>query len=114
MPGIQQFVCLDTAFHRDMPDVAKQLALPGEVRRRGVERYGFHGLSLESILHQLERVPDKLVIAHLGNGSSITAIRNGKSIDTTMGYDAHRRRHDGHAVRRSGSGRGDFSHAKRL
>jgi len=89
MPGLEQVICLDTAFHRTMPDVAKTYALPVEVRRQGVERFGFHGLSLESILAQLEnmpgKVPEKLVVAHLGNGSSITAIRAGKSIDTSMG-----------------------------
>jgi acetate kinase len=85
MPELAQVVCLDTAFHRAMPDVAKTFALPLEVRQKGVERYGFHGLSLESILAQLKHVPDKLVVAHLGNGSSITAIREGKSIDTSMG-----------------------------
>jgi len=85
MPQLPQVVCLDTAFHRTMPDVARTFALPLEVRRQGVERYGFHGLSLESILPQLQAVPEKLVVAHLGNGSSITAIHNGQSIDTTMG-----------------------------
>ena len=85
MPALPQVICLDTAFHRSMPDVAKTFALPAEVRQEGVERYGFHGLSLESILPQLERVPEKLVVAHLGNGASITAILNGKSIDTSMG-----------------------------
>jgi acetate kinase len=85
MPDLPQVICLDTAFHRSMPDVAKTFALPADVRQKGVERYGFHGLSLESILPQLEPLPDKLVVAHLGNGASITAIRNGKSIDTSMG-----------------------------
>ena len=85
MPDLPQVICLDTAFHRSMPDVAKTFALPANVRQKGVERYGFHGLSLESILAQLEPVPDKLVVAHLGNGSSITAIRKGMSIDTSMG-----------------------------
>ncbi len=85
LPKTAQVVCLDTAFHRTMPDVAKTFALPREVREMGVERYGFHGLSLESILAQLDGVPERLVVAHLGNGASITAIRNGRSIDTTMG-----------------------------
>lgn len=85
LPQVPQVICLDTAFHRDMPDVAKTFALPLDLRKRGVERYGFHGLSLESILAQLDSLPDRLVIAHLGNGASITAVRNGKSIDTTMG-----------------------------
>lgn len=85
MPALPQVVCLDTAFHRTMPDVARTFALPPDVRQLGVERYGFHGLSLESILAQLQTVPEQLVVAHLGNGSSITAIQNGRSIDTTMG-----------------------------
>ncbi len=85
MPKVPEIVCLDTAFHSTMPEIATTFALPEEVRRLGVERYGFHGLSLESILEQLPRWPERLVVAHLGNGASITAIRNGKSIDTTMG-----------------------------
>ncbi len=85
LPDLPQVVCLDTAFHHTMPDVAKTYALPAAVRTLGVERYGFHGLSIESVLAQLEPVPERVVIAHLGNGSSITAIRNGASVDTTMG-----------------------------
>ncbi|MBV9767905.1 MAG: acetate/propionate family kinase, partial [Acidobacteriaceae bacterium] len=85
MPGAAQVICLDTAFHRTMPDVGKTFALPREIRDMGVERYGFHGLSLESILAQLDSVPARLIVAHLGNGASITAIHNGYSIDTTMG-----------------------------
>jgi acetate kinase len=85
LPGIPQVICLDTAFHRCMPDVAKTLALPANVRALGVERFGFHGLSLESILPQLHPWPARLVVAHLGNGSSITAIQNGESRDTSMG-----------------------------
>ena len=84
MPNSRQVICLDTAFHCHMPDVAKDFGLPRGLRMMGVERYGFHGLSLESILHELT-VPEKMVVAHLGNGSSVTAILNGKSIDTTMG-----------------------------
>lgn len=85
LPGVPQVICLDTAFHRRMPDVAKTLAIPSQVRAKGVERFGFHGLSLESILAQLQPVPDRLVVAHLGNGSSITAICHGQSMDTSMG-----------------------------
>ncbi len=85
LPGVPQAVCLDTAFHRKMPDVSKTYALPENVRELGVERYGFHGLSLESIVAQLQPIPERLVAAHLGNGSSITAIRNGISVDTSMG-----------------------------
>ena len=85
MPNIPQVICLDTAFHRNMPDVAREYALPEKIRHLGIQRFGFHGLSLESILEQLHPVPTNLVVAHLGNGSSITAIRNGRSIDTSMG-----------------------------
>lgn len=85
LPGMPQVICLDTAFHRNMPDVSRTYALPDKVRSMGVERYGFHGLSLESIMAQLWPVPARLVVAHLGNGASITAIREGRSIDTSMG-----------------------------
>jgi len=85
MPKVPQVVCLDTAFHKDLPDVSKTLPFSRAVREMGVERYGFHGLSVESIVAQLERVPERLVVAHLGNGSSVTAVRRGKSVDTTMG-----------------------------
>ncbi len=85
LPNARQIVCLDTAFHNKMPDVAKTLALPAEVRHLGVERFGFHGLSLESIMARMDPVPERLVIAHLGNGASVTAIRDGRSIDTSMG-----------------------------
>ncbi len=85
LPGLVQVVCFDTAFHRTLPDVSRQFALSAEVRRLGVERFGFHGLSLESILHEMRNVPENLVVAHLGNGCSVTAVKQGKSIDTTMG-----------------------------
>lgn len=85
LPDIPQMACLDTAFHRDMPEVSRTYALPIEIRELSVERYGFHGLSIESILAQLGAVPERLVVAHLGNGSSITGIHKGRSIDTSMG-----------------------------
>ena len=85
LPGVPQAICLDTAFHREMPVVSRTYALPPKIRELGVERYGFHGLSLESIVAQLNPVPDRLVVAHLGNGASITAILRGVSIDTSMG-----------------------------
>ena len=85
IPEVMQVICLDTAFHRTLPDVSRRFALPSEVAKLGVERYGFHGLSLESILAQLDPVPERTVVGHLGSGVSITAIQNGKSIDTTMG-----------------------------
>lgn len=85
LPGVPQVICLDTAFHHNMPDVSRLFALPFSMQTRGIERYGFHGLSLESILSQLHPIPARLVIAHLGNGCSVTAVQNGRSIDTTMG-----------------------------
>ena len=85
-PGRPHVACLDTCFHADMPPVARTLALPPEVRAAGIQRYGFHGLSCESIVHQLaQAIPERLIIAHLGNGASVTAVRHGKSIDTSMG-----------------------------
>jgi acetate kinase len=85
-PGIPQFACFDTAFHRTLPESAARLALPEKFWQAGVRRYGFHGLSCESILHALaSKVPDRLIVAHLGSGASITAIANGSSVDTTMG-----------------------------
>jgi acetate kinase len=85
-PGVPQFACFDTAFHRTMPESASRFALPRRFWEAGVHRYGFHGLSCESVLHRLGAdVPPRMVIAHLGNGASITAIANGVSIDTTMG-----------------------------
>jgi len=85
-PGLPQAACFDTSFHADMPDVARTLPLPETLRSEGIRRYGFHGLSCESIVHQLaDHLPARLIVAHLGNGASVTAIRNGKSIDTSMG-----------------------------
>jgi acetate kinase len=85
-PNLPQIACFDTTFHIDLPDRARVLPLPKELREEGVQRYGFHGLSCESILHQLGNgVPGRVVIAHLGNGASVTAIKGGKSIDTSMG-----------------------------
>jgi acetate kinase len=85
-PGIPQVACFDTTFHAGMPDVARVLPVPRELRSEGIQRYGFHGLSCESIVHQLQAaVPNRLIIAHLGNGASVTAVKNGKSIDTSMG-----------------------------
>ncbi len=84
-PGIPNFAVLDTYFHRTMPEVATCLPLPEEYFAMGVRRYGFHGISYESIIHQLQpNVPGKLIVAHLGNGASISAIRNGECLDTSM------------------------------
>jgi acetate kinase len=85
-PGLPQAVCFDTAFHADMPEVARTLPLPNALRERGIQRYGFHGLSYESIVRQLgPDIADRIVIAHLGNGASVTAVEAGRSIDTSMG-----------------------------
>jgi acetate kinase len=84
-PNVPQIACFDTAFHATMPDVARVLPLPEEARPEGVQRYGFHGLSCESIMVRLADSGPRVVIAHLGSGCSITAVRHGQSIDTSMG-----------------------------
>jgi acetate kinase len=85
-PGVPNFVILDTYFHRTMPEVAKHMPIPEVYSAMGVRRYGAHGISYESIVHQLKpNVPEKLIVAHLGNGASISAIRNGECLDTSMG-----------------------------
>jgi acetate kinase len=85
-PGIPNFAVLDTYFHRTMPEVVKRMPIPDEYVDMGVRRYGYHGISYESIIHQLQpSIPEKLIVAHLGNGASISAIRNGQCLDTSMG-----------------------------
>lgn len=85
-PGIPQTACFDTSFHAGLPDVARVLPIPKVLQSEGIQRYGFHGLSIESIVHQLgSDLPRRIVIAHLGNGASVTAVDAGKSIDTSMG-----------------------------
>ena len=85
-PGVPHVACFDTGFHAAMPDLASVLPLPKFLRLEGIRRYGFHGLSCASIVHQLgNRLPERLVIAHLGSGASVTAVRAGISIDTSMG-----------------------------
>jgi acetate kinase len=85
-PGIPNFVILDTYFHRTMPEVATHMPIPEEYSKIGVRRYGAHGISYESIVYQLQPdVPTRLIVAHLGNGASISAIRDGKCLDTSMG-----------------------------
>lgn len=90
-PDIPQVACFDTAFHSTMPDYAKRFALPRKYFDKGVRRYGFHGLSYQYIVQHLqeEKSPlatGKLVVAHLGNGASVTAIENGKCVDTSMSF----------------------------
>lgn len=89
-PSVAHYACFDTVFHETMPDAAKLYPLPEDLRARGLRRYGFHGLSCESIVRQLRThdtapFPQRLIIAHLGSGCSVTAVVAGKSIDTTMG-----------------------------
>src|ERR1700691_3517742 len=85
-PGVPNFVCLDSYFHRTMPEVVTHMPIPEEYSAMGVRRYGAHGISYESIVYQLQpNVPEKLIVAHLGNGASICAIHNGKSVDPSMG-----------------------------
>ncbi|MGV8830762.1 MAG: acetate/propionate family kinase [Devosia sp.] len=90
-PELTQIACFDTAFHKSMPQVAKQLPLPRRLTQAGIERYGFHGLSYTFVLRALgqaapELARGRVVLAHLGNGVSLTAVRDGQSIDTTMGF----------------------------
>src|SRR3984885_1323041 len=85
-PQVPAFACFDTAFHATMPPEAYTYAIPARFREQGVQRYGFHGLSYESVVAALApAVPARLVVAHLGNGASLCAIANGRSVDTSMG-----------------------------
>jgi acetate kinase len=86
-PDAPQVACFDTAFHRTMPEVAQRFALPRSLWDRGVRRYGFHGLSYEFVVSEVGAdVLGRAVIAHLGNGASAVAVRDGASVDTTMGF----------------------------
>jgi acetate kinase len=91
-PRLAQVACFDTAFHRTMPRVAKLLPIPRRFAAMGVERYGFHGLSYTYLLEELTRLGDpaakkgRIILAHLGNGASMAAVRDGRSIDTSMGF----------------------------
>jgi acetate kinase len=90
-PRAPQVACFDTAFHHAMPPVARRYPLPRWLDEEGIRRYGFHGLSYESIVAQLKEVgpaaaAGRVVLAHLGNGASAVAVRDGRSIDTTMGF----------------------------
>lgn len=90
-PMLLQVACFDTVFHHELPRVAQVLPLPRKFEEGGLRRYGFHGLSCESIMGELKRLDPiraegKVIIAHLGNGASITATKNGKSFDTSMGF----------------------------
>ncbi|MFC5862019.1 acetate/propionate family kinase [Acidicapsa dinghuensis] len=85
-PEVPNFICLDSYFHRNLPEVTRRLPVPAKYTEMGVQRFGAHGISYESIIEQLKpSVPSRLIVAHLGNGASIAAIRDGQSIDTSMG-----------------------------
>lgn len=91
-PDLPQVACFDTAFHRTMPQVARVLAIPRRYQAKGVERYGFHGLSFAYLMQALRDVGDpaattgRVILAHLGSGASMAAVLAGKSIDTSMGF----------------------------
>jgi acetate kinase len=91
-PTLPQVACFDTAFHRTMPRVATLLPIPRRYEAAGVRRYGFHGLSYEFLMEELARLGDpaaakgRVILAHLGNGASLAAVRDSKSIDTSMGF----------------------------
>jgi len=85
-PSAAQYACFDDAFHQTMPEVASHLPIPQRYFEAGIRRYGFHGLSYESLVHHFgATLPPRAIFAHLGNGASLCAVHNGKSIDTTMG-----------------------------
>ena len=93
LPGIPQVACFDTSFHRGQPAVAELVPLPRELRQQGLQRYGFHGLSYEYIASVLpQAAPEiargRIIVAHLGSGSSLCALRDGKSLDSTLGFTA--------------------------
>lgn len=93
LPGVPQVACFDTAFHRSQPEVAQRFALPRKITDQGVRRYGFHGLSYEYIADVLPqqlgaKADGRVIVAHLGNGASMCAMKDRKSIATTMGFTA--------------------------
>jgi acetate kinase len=93
LPGVPQVACFDTSFHRTQSSLAELLPLPREIRESGVQRYGFHGLSYEYIANVLPQVAPEIasrrvIVAHLGSGASLCALRNGKSVDCSLGFTA--------------------------
>jgi acetate kinase len=91
-PAVPQIACFDTAFHSHMPRVAKILPIPRRFDKKGIQRFGFHGISYSYLMEELQRIggnkvaKGRIILAHLGNGASMAAVRNGKSLDTTMGF----------------------------
>jgi acetate kinase len=93
LPSVPQVACFDTSFHRSQPSVAELVPLPQEIRLKGVQRYGFHGLSYEYISTVLPQVaPEiaegRIIVAHLGSGASVCALKNRKSVDNSLGFTA--------------------------
>jgi acetate kinase len=93
LPGVPQVACFDTSFHRGQPAVAELVPLPADIRNRGVQRYGFHGLSYEYIASVLPEVAPEIadgrvIVAHLGSGASLCALKHRKSVDSTLGFTA--------------------------
>jgi len=93
MPDVPQVACFDTSFHYCQSPVVKIIPLPAEIRKSGLQRYGFHGLSYEYIASVLpdvapEIAKSRVIVAHLGSGASLCAVKNGKSIDSTLGFTA--------------------------
>ena len=89
VPGLAQIACFDSSFHRTLPDVARTYALPRDVRDAGVRRWGYHGLSFEFIagrMRELQPAARRVIVAHLGGGSSLCALLDGRSVETTMGF----------------------------
>jgi acetate kinase len=91
-PNVPQVACFDTAFHHDLPRVAQMLSIPRRFEAQGVRRYGFHGLSYAFLMEELTRLGDpaahkgRVILGHLGNGASLAAVRDGKSVDTSMSF----------------------------
>jgi acetate kinase len=91
-PDLPQVACFDTAFHHDLPQVARLLPIPRRYEAKGVRRYGFHGLSYAFLMGELARLGGdeaargRVILAHLGNGASLAAVRNGKPVDTSMSF----------------------------
>ncbi len=91
-PGLPQLACFDTAFHQTMPRVARLLPIPRRYEAQGIQRYGFHGLSYAYLLEELQRLGDpaarsgRVILAHLGNGASLAAVQDGRSVDTSMAF----------------------------
>jgi acetate kinase len=90
-PHLSQVACFDTAFHTTIPEVAKTFAIPKKYYDEGIQRYGFHGISYSYLMNELKKNDEqeangRIILAHLGNGASLAAVKNGRCIDTSMGF----------------------------